>query len=56
MIVQVRNKDRLITKADVDVEAMTPINFAATVIEGLLTTGERFRCWTTNSQWAAFMA
>ncbi len=56
MIVRVHNKDRLITKSDVDVGTLTPFNFAANVIEGVLTTGERFGCWTTNSQWAAFMA
>lgn len=56
MVVQVNNKDRTIVKADVDIGAMTPVWFANNVVEGKLTDGSTFRCWTEKFIWAAFMA
>lgn len=56
MVVQVRNKDRTITKDEVDLGAMTPVWFANNCVEGKLTDGSTFRAWTEKFIWAAFMA
>lgn len=56
MVVQVNNKDRTIVKADVDTGAVTPFWFANNCVEGQLTDGSRFRCFTEKFIWAKFMA